>query len=470
VNRLSLRIFLSFFAALLAIAAGAILITWWVLADREPESGPGLRRVAAEAARALAAGGRPGLERWAADLEAEDPTRPPVLVIDDDGREILDRRLPRRLRRAIAAAERDLRVPGAAPVTLRLPQRLPLLVAGDGSRYRLIMPARNRVERGLDGLADTRLPLLLLALGVAAAFSGLLARSITRPVRDLERATESLAAGRLDTRVAPATRARGDELGRLAAAFDAMAARLAGLVEGRERLLRDVSHELRSPLARMRLATGLARQPQADLPRQLQRIELEISRLDGLVGAILDVSRLDAGAEAMAFRTVDAAALVDEIVEDARFEAEATGRHLDWPGVEAPVELQADPRWLAAAIENVVRNALRHTPEGTGVRLALETNPESVTLRIADDGPGIPEQELERIFEPFHRVGQDRDRSTGGAGLGLAIAARVVAAHGGRIAARNLTPARQTPSGLEVSVWLPRQSAGRRGEALPASA
>lgn len=469
-NRLSLRIFLSFFLALLAITVGTILITWWVLADREQDSGPGLRRVAAGAARALAADGRPGLERWAAALEAAEPDWPPVLVIDDTGREILGRPLPRRLRRALAAAERDLRLPGAAPVTLRLPQRLPVLVAGDGSRYRLILPARTRVERSLDSLADARLPLLLLALGVAAAFSGLLARSITRPVRDLEHATESLAAGRLDTRVAPATRARGDELGRLAAAFDAMAARLAGLVAGRERLLRDVSHELRSPLARMRLATGLARQPQADLPRQLQRIELEIARLDGLVGAILDVSRLDAGADAMAFEPVDLAALVDGIVDDARFEAAATERHIEWPGFEGPAELQADPRWLAAAVENVVRNALRYTPTGSRVQLALDTAPGALVLRIADDGPGLPEDELTRVFEPFHRVGQDRDRSTGGAGLGLAIAARVVAAHGGRIVARNLAGEGGVAAGLEVSLSLPRRPGPRPGSRGPASA
>lgn len=458
-NRLSLRIFLSFFAALLAIAAGAILITWWVLADRDPDSGPGLRQLASGAARALAADGRPGLEHWAATFDDANPARPPVLVIDDDGREILGRPLPRRLQRAIAAAERDLRLPGAEPVTLRLPQRLPVLVAADGSRYRLIVPPRTRAERGLDTLADARLPLLLLALGVAAAFSGLLARSITRPIRDLEQATESLAAGRLDTRVAPGTRGRRDEMGRLAAAFDAMAIRLAGLVEGRERLLRDVSHELRSPLARMRLAIGLAQQPKADLPRQLQRIELEISRLDGLVGAILDVSRLDAGAEAMSFETVDLAALIDGIVEDARFEADATGRHIEWPGCDGPTDLLADPRWLAAAIENVVRNALRYTPTGARVRLELESIPDARVLRIADDGPGIPEEELTRIFDPFHRVGQDRDRSTGGAGLGLAIAARVVAAHGGRVVARNLAGAERSPAGLEISFWLPRRPA-----------
>lgn len=454
-NRLSLRIFLSFFAALLAITAGAVLITWWVLADRDEASGPGLRRLAAGAARALAAEGRPGLERWVAELEARDPSRPPLLVVDDAGREILGRPVPRRLQRAIAAAERDLRLPGAAPVTLRLPQRLPVLLDGDGARYRLIVPPRTPVARGLDSLADARLPLLLLALGVSAAFSGLLARSITRPVRDLERATESLAAGRLDTRVAPATRGRSDELGRLAAAFDTMAARLGRLVEGRERLLRDVSHELRSPLARMRLAAGLARQPQADVAQQLQRIELEIARLDGLVGAVLDVSRLDAGAAALAFAPVDVAALIDGVVEDARFEADATGRHIDWPGVDAPVELRGDPRWLAAAIENVVRNALRYTPEGARVRLALEAGPRAVVLRIADDGPGLPEEELERIFEPFHRVAPDRNRSTGGAGLGLAIAARVVEAHGGHITARNLTGPAGLRMGLEVSLSLP---------------
>ncbi|MFO1428145.1 MAG: ATP-binding protein [Steroidobacteraceae bacterium] len=471
-NRLSVRIFLAFFGAMLAIVAGAILITWWILVDRQEESGAALRELTRGAAVALASGGREGLERWLASDAARLRGRP-LLVLDEDGHELLDRPVPVRhaLGRHIDPERHFAEAPG---IVLRPAQRLPLLVGPDGTSYRLLPPPRGMPGLGPFGLPDTRGPLLALALAVTALVSLALARSITRPVRDLQRATAALAAGHLDARVAPATAGRSDELGRLGSAFDGMAGRLAVLIAAREQLLRDVSHELRSPLARMRLAIGLARQPGSDAQRQLERVELEIGRLDALVGSILDVSRLEAGAGALAPEPLDLVALVDRIAADARFEAQSLGKRLEWQPPEAALPVQADPGWLSAAIENVVRNALRHTADGSAVQITVaaqpgaaqaESGPRGVAVvTVRDAGPGLPESDLERVFEPFYRVERDRAGGSGGTGLGLAIAARVLRAHGGTIEARNLPAAGGSarPAGLEVRLRWPRQAAPAR--------
>ncbi|MFO1456851.1 MAG: ATP-binding protein [Steroidobacteraceae bacterium] len=456
-NRLSVRIFLSFFAAMLVIGAGAILITWWVLAERSEDNGATLREAAGRAAAALASGGRDGLTAWLREDAAQRRGRP-VLVVDDDGRELLGRPLPPRFGASRWAAP-AMHVSDAPGVVLRPPERLPALIASDGTRYRLLLPPRR--PRGPGGppfvMPDTRAPLLLLAIAVTALVSFALARSITRPIRDLQRATQALSAGALDTRVAASTRSRRDELGRLAASFDAMAARLATLIEVREQLLRDVSHELRSPLARMRLATGLARQSGADVPRQLERLETEIERLDELIGRVLDVARLDSGTGAISAEPVDLVELVERLAADARFEAEGSGRHLDWQAPTTPCRVAADPAWVSAAIENVVRNALRHTAEGSTVRIGLQAEANGgACIVVEDQGPGVPDGELSRIFEPFHRVATARDRASGGAGLGLAIAARVMRAHGGSIEARNVTtPGAAGIRGLAITLRLP---------------
>jgi two-component system sensor histidine kinase CpxA len=312
-----------------------------------------------------------------------------------------------------------------------------------------------------------RIPLLLMALAVTALASLWLARSITRPVRDLERATLALAAGDLDARTPIRTAARRDELGRLAGSFDAMATRLAELMRAREQLLRDVSHEIRSPLARMRLATGLATQG-ADAATQLARIDVEIGRLDALISDILDVSRLEAGV--LARERIDLLPTLERLAADARFEAESLDRRLEWDPPGTPCWIEGDPHWVTAAAENVVRNALRHTPPGTAVSLRLAAARGGYTLTVRDAGPGLPDDELERVFEPFHRVAVDRARDSGGAGLGLAIAARVMRAHGGRIEAHNIPGSRSkeavgTPAGLEMQLWWPAAGSAARDPA-----
>lgn len=418
-NRLSLRIFAALFAALALIAVGAVLITGWVIAERR-EARPGAVAELIDDARQVAAGGNRGaLQDWLRSRESRWFGRR-IYVLDADGRELLGRDLP-------------------MPPRMAQSRRWPQLLDADGQRYRLLLAPRRPPVLGVLSAPQAQLPLVLFTLLVVAGVSALLARSLTRPIADLQRAAQALAAGDLQTQVSAATRARGDELGRLGAAFDSMARDLRALVDARERLLRDVSHELRSPLARMRLAIGLARRPNADLRAQLERLDTEIGRLDRLIGALLDVSRLEAGPTSLRREPLDLAALMQALLADARFEAEARGCSITYAGPDA-LAFEGDPHWLGAAVENVLRNALRHAPEGSTIDVSLAEAAGRPRIDIRDRGPGVPEAALARIFEPFYRVDTPRPAGDNGTGLGLAIAARVVRAHGGQIGAANAEP------------------------------
>jgi len=267
-------------------------------------------------------------------------------------------------------------------------------------------------------------------------------------VRALQRVTRNLAAGDLDVRVPREVTTRRDELGRLGTSFDSMAMRLSEALRARERLLRDVSHEIRSPLTRIRLATELARDG-VGTELQLARVDSEVERLDALVGNILDVARLESGAEILRRDRLDLVTLIDRIAADAAFEAQARGCSVRGRGPTEDCEIDGDADWTGAAIENVVRNALHHAPRDSSVEVQLVADADRYQLFVRDTGPGVPAHELERIFEPFHRVAPDRARESGGAGLGLAITARVMNAQGGGCQARNLA------RGLEISLWWP---------------
>jgi two-component system, OmpR family, sensor kinase len=298
---------------------------------------------------------------------------------------------------------------------------------------------------------EDRWLVFLLAVLVTTAASFLLTRSIARPVRALGLATRQLAGGALDTRVTGKIQSRSSELVGLAQDFDAMATRIQALVQTRDQLLRDVSHELRSPLARMRVALGLARQNIADAPDALERLDREVERLDRLIAQVLNLARLEAGSVAGPLESVNVVDIIDDIVRDAAFEGCAREVSVTW---HAPVDHCTIPGravWLASAVENVVRNALRYTRAGTAVDVALEVLPESVQISVADRGPGVPEAERARIFEPFYRVSAARERDSGGDGIGLAIVARVVQLHGGQA-----TAVARDGGGLVIQLSLPR--------------
>ena len=275
--------------------------------------------------------------------------------------------------------------------------------------------------------------------------SFVLARFIALPVRRLRRASRVAAEGDLGVRVAPTLGHRDDELTGLARDFDRMTERLAGLVDARERLLRDVSHELRSPLARLQAEISIARQGNREGTDRLDAMEREVGLLDGLVSEILSFARLETRAE-MRRAPADLADLVRGIAADAAAEGRAAGSdvRVDAPA-RCPAEFDAD--LLGRAVENVVRNALQHAPADAAIEVAVADFGQECIIEVADRGPGVPDGSLDRLFEPFFRIA---DTPAVG-GVGLAIARRAVQLHGGTITAAN-----RTGGGLRVEIKLPK--------------
>jgi two-component system sensor histidine kinase CpxA len=299
--------------------------------------------------------------------------------------------------------------------------------------------------------SDVRL--LVVVIVFALVISGFvcwwLARYVSKPVERLRTGARSLAAGNLEARVGQEFWRRHDELGVLARDFDTMADHVRNLLASKESLMRAMSHELRSPLARLRVALGLARRDGEDLTRQLDRIELEAERLDILIGQMLQLSQLRAVEPVLRRAPVDLISLLSEVVEDARIEATAADKQVEW-SPQGALRIEGDHDLMRAAIENVLRNAVRFTERGTAVTVTSVQESDRVHIVIDDHGPGVPAGEADRIFEPFYRVAEARDRDSGGTGLGLAITARVVTLYNGAVRAQN-----RLEGGLSVRITLP---------------
>ena len=296
---------------------------------------------------------------------------------------------------------------------------------------------------------DPFLPVLPMLAAIAASLlsAAMLAWYFAMPIRHLRRAFAAAANGNLEVRVGVAIGKRRDELADLGRAFDHMADQLRALVEGQRRLLHDVSHELRSPLARLQAAIGLVRQQPDKLIPSLARIERESGRMDSLVGELLTLSRLEAGVMGDLDEEVNLGEIVADVVADARFEAENLGRRVDFIG-DCQVDICGRAELLHRAIDNVIRNAVKHTGDNGWVMVTAEHDAEGVRLVIVDQGPGVPEAELTAIFEPFFR--SETSPGASGHGLGLTIARRVIEAHHGSIVARN-----GVSRGLAVEIRLP---------------
>lgn len=307
-----------------------------------------------------------------------------------------------------------------------------------------------RRSRLLKYISPDTLPLRLLVIFlISGLICFFLARYLTRRVNLLRTTTQTLAAGDLSVRVGSRLGAGRDEVTALGRDIDRMAERIEQLLEARQRLLRDISHELRSPLARLTVALELARRRAGDGARaSLDRIEREAERLGELIGEVLALTRLDEGAPVPERTAVDLTALVEAVVHDADFEGGASASVvLDAP---APIEVAGVEELLRRAIENVVRNAVRFTAEGTRVEVTVRAEGDRAVVRVRDHGDGVPEESLAQIFTPFYRVGTARERGAGGTGLGLAITARAVRMHGGDVEARN-----HADGGLEVLLAIP---------------
>ena len=371
-----------------------------------------------------------------------------IFVFDKDVRELQDRVTPEPVtdlaRRVISNGSEEAVRRGGMHMVARP-------VVDPEGRLLVIVGTLHRPPRPIDLLEPKALwwRLALLAL-VVGALSLWLARYLSAPVGALRRATLRLSAGDLSARVGKPVNRRRDEIGQLAHDFDAMAGRLENLVGSQRRLLRDVSHELRSPLVRLTVALQLARDRQGPRAAEaLDRIERETGRLDDLIGQLLLLERLEARAPDTEAVDFDLTALLNEVVDDASFEASATQRAVEFEA-ESSCPMRGYPALIRSALDNVLRNAVRHTAEETTVEVSIDCREASAEVTIRDHGSGVPEEHIETLFEPFSRVADARERSTGGAGLGLAIARRAIEVHDGSVTARN-----HPDGGLEVVITLP---------------
>jgi signal transduction histidine kinase len=358
---------------------------------------------------------------------------------------------------------RALKNPGKNPVAdhrlgragLAPPHLLLNMVTGrTGLPYVLVVEAPPPpYSAGLKTLA-LRLLALMMTGGILCY---LLARYLTSPVAKLRATTQLLAAGDLTVRVGPLLGRRRDELADLGRDFDVMVQRLESLVCAQQRLLGDISHELRSPLARLSVALGLARRRVGDKAEaELDRIEHEASTLNELIGQMLTLTRLECRVEDLNKSNIDLAAVVQQIADDADFEAGVKHSNvfitqLDECFISGSLEL------VHSAIENVVRNGVHYTEPKTEVVISLaritEGGRDYAVVTVRDHGPGVPSAAIEHIFKPFYRVQDARDRQSGGTGLGLAITERAIRLHGGTVSAGNAPD-----GGLVVELWLPSRN------------
>lgn len=446
------KIFLSFWGALILFMLATLLtVNLFLEHKREQQSqfSPReyLQRLAGAAQAAADRDGVEGLRRWLRSVDRHEVV--PLLLVDAVGADLLGREVPEYLRDRLLRAPR----PERDETRRRMHSVIPVIRLPDGGEYRLVPDIHNvTLGRVLARPRVLALPLLLAAL-VSGVVCLLLARYLTRPLPRLHAAAEAYARGDLDMRVAPSLGGRNDEIADLARAFDRMAERLAELLQSHKQLLRDVSHELRSPLARLQVGLELARTRAGDTAgRELDRIAREAERLDDLIGQLLSLARLEAQAGPAVRETVGLRALLADVVEDARFEARGENRDIHL-AADGDLSVTGDPALLHSALENIVRNALRHTVENTAIEVALARDPDRpgrLRIDIRDHGPGVPEALLTRLFEPFVRVDSARSRAHGGSGLGLAIARQAIRVHGGEVIAENAEG-----GGLRIRIALP---------------
>jgi len=456
---LFLRFFVSFWLIIgIIMGAAATGGFWYAERVREAIEDFELSDSMLTASTALQDGGREGLTNWLRDFPE---TRGITLyVIDDQGFDLLDREISARVIRAYRRHRDYLRSrsPGRDdPRNLRRSRHLPHIVAPNGDTYTLFV-STSRISEAIWGATDIRLLFFIFALLVSGIVSYILATAIARPVRKLRDATVTLADGDLQVRVADSIGKRRDEFGMLGRDFDSMATKLQRAAEQQIELSRNISHELRSPLARIRVAVELARRKAGEL-EEFERLDDEAERLDALIGQILSYTKLDADPNRGAVN-VDLSDVIDEVAENVNFECRAD----DADGITVVANANDGARIpghhdvLVSAVENIVRNAVRHSPSGGVVHIDLAADAAGAGMEITDDGTGVSAEDLEHLFDPFFRTQQSAETDgNGGTGLGLAIARRAIQLHGGQIVARN-----RDSGGLSILITLPIDQAVRK--------
>lgn len=461
-QRVFIRIFLWFWLAMALVIAG-LFLSFFITERRElnpPWRGRQSALLTVYAQSAVDVFERDGKAALLAYLERiESTSRMRAVIFNADREEITGRSLPPRAEemaeRALQSGEQQFSPP-------RPPSHLEVgaqtVKTPNGEQYTMVaeIPAPPPPPLHTPFSNIKRLALQLLAmLVIGGLFCYWLARYVTAPIIKLRAATQELASGNLSARVGTGLTRQQDEVGHLGRDFNVMAERIESLVASQRRLLGDISHELRSPLARLGVALELARKRAGeDAGAALDRIGREAESINEMIGQLLALSRLESDTEGLRNMQIDLCALVQEIADDADFEARGRARRVRASTCDSCRMMGVAPL-VRSAIENVVRNAARYTAEETVVEIKLvceERNGESrAVINVRDYGAGVPEDAIDKIFRPFYRVEDARDRQTGGSGLGLAIAARAVRLHGGTIEAANATDG----SGLIVEMKFP---------------
>jgi two-component system sensor histidine kinase CpxA len=449
---LFLKIFLSYWLAQALFVVLAIVVT---LALRPTQDSPRMEyfrvSLGKQAVQAYEHGGQGELQKFLDDFHKNvDDHR--AYLFDGNGEELSGRNPPAWAQKLAAEAGRA----GGVKVQSDRRSAQPLKGAS-GGRYVLVMERPGPRPHFLFGPGHPPGLIISLAILTSGLVCFLLARSLTAPVVRLRAATQKLANGELSARAGSIPAGRRDEIAELVRDFDTMAERLENLMSAQSRLLNDISHELRSPLARLSVALGLARQrtgPEA--ASTLDRIELESNRLNELIGRLLALARMEGGEQAAQSEPVALGQLVREIAKDASFEAQGRKCRVKSEIIKDSV-VMGSAALLHSAIENVVRNATRYTEENSEVEIQLDRresgNGAQAVVRIADRGPGVPEESLDKLFRPFYRLDDARGRRTGGVGLGLSITDRAIRLHGGSVEAAN-----RTGGGLVVEIRLPAEA------------
>jgi len=445
---LFLKIFLWFGGIVLTV----ILITFLASEILRPRGEQRMRRpidpilnvYAKDAAEQFEKGGQPALKSYLDRIETE--THISAFLFDEEYQELSGKPVSQGSRevahRVFSSGLPEFSEDGPSPLLAR-PVR-----TSSGERYVLVAALPPHPE---PWFLHPVLHLIAITL-LGALFSYGLARYLTSPVTKLRKATREIANGNLSARVMPRLGRRRDELVSLAADFDEMAEKIQTLINSQRRLLGDISHELRSPLARLNVALELARQRTGqEALNALERIQTEAELLNEMIGQLLALTRLETSAIEIQKTEIDLQSLVADIAKDADFEARAHNRSVILRGTE-PVVVTGGPNLIRSAIENVVRNGVHHTTEGTEVEISLKAVDANAVVVVRDHGPGVPAEALQEIFRPFYRVDEARNREAGGVGLGLAIAQRAVKLHGGEIQAAN-----SSGGGLTVTITVPKE-------------
>ena len=444
---LFLKFFLSFFLVI-ALMIGAAALIGFLYGEQlqktieDFEVGDSMKI----AAKALDTGGRAELLKWRDETPRDDGVM--IFILDEQGKDISGRHIPftlERIYQRLGGRAEELRRSNTKEIQHnRLSLFLPQLQAPSGEVFTFLV-----APEAFWANQDIRVLLLIFAVLISGLVSYGLAAAFSRPVRKLRDATLSLAEGNLDARVAKSVGKRRDELGMLGRDFDAMADKLERAAIQMIELLGNISHELRSPLARMRVAVELARRKTGEMT-EFDRLDHEAERLDSLIGQILSYTKLEADSQINPEK-IDLDDIVSEVAENVNFEWKQDRVAIESNAIDASTIGFRGA--ILGAVENVVRNAVTHSPPDSKVIIKTSVNSTDVQIKIIDDGPGVPSQDLERLFEPFFRTRQSTEAdANGGVGLGLAIAHRAITLHNGYIEARN-----GVRTGLVVTISLPIQ-------------